>query len=796
MQRLPGKDARPGLLPWQILFLFFLLGLLAWGYPLAALCCASVFFVLQKHLLQGPGPGLLQAGALFCLGWLVQLWIYPSPEVPVPEWMQQRQKVDIEARVWKLEPKQNAKLQIILDQVRYTTQEGRHGELPSRLLWNWYDPPPTWPAPGQKITGKFRLKPIKGFANPGGQDSRFYWRGKQIKYRTYTSGQEEDLVLEQEPGLLWQLRQNLRSKILEQSPANGPGQGILLALLMGDRTLLEQETMDLIRRSSLAHSLALSGLHLGFLASMGWGLAWAWGRIRPGIYLYLPRPKLAVFLAAPLILIYIWLGQAKLSLLRAALMFFFWGLLLLLGKNKKLLDGLFFAVLVIVALDPAAVFDLSLQLSVLAVCGIILAWPLVSRSLQDWKDKAPAGKVLMPLLSILAITLVANAALLPALAAYFGEMSPHLYLNLFWLPVLGWVVLPLGLFALACSQLPVLEFLSPVLFTAAIQILNFMLSILQAFQEQGFLQPLILMRPLWPALLGYWLLLLLVLLCWPHKGKIPWKTACTALLLLLLPAVFQEWQIAKGHLKLQLLDVGQGQAIHIQGPKGQRLLLDGGGSWNSEFDLGRYALAPALTLNQAPSIDRILLSHSHYDHLRGLFYPLRHFKVRNFLDNGHWPQGKDKSILQSTLQDNKIPRQSLKQGQSLGLGSGLRLNVLHPPQDWEGKDPNNNSLVLRLTQQDKGLALLPGDIEQAGLRELLYKKDVDLKAQVLVLPHHGSRNSLNKEFLRRVDPDLALVSCGYLHHFGLPHQEVKDALQELDIPLYSTAKHGALQVLW
>jgi competence protein ComEC len=779
-----------------MLFIFFLLGLLALAKPFAALCSACVFFVLQKQLSQAPSPSLLQAGIIFCLGFLLQLWVYPDPGVAVPEWMQQRHKVDIEARIRQVEPKQDARLQMILDKVSYTTPDGYQDKLPSRLLWNWYDSPEDWPAPGQWVKAKLRLKPVKGFANPGSNNSRFYWRGKQVKYRTYTSGEADDLSLKQDPGFFWQLRQELRGKLLEQSPAEGPGQGLLLALLMGDRTLLDQQSMDLIRRSSLAHSLALSGLHLGFLASIGWGLAWLWGRIRPGIYMYLPRPKLAVFIAAPLILIYIWLGQAKLSLLRAALMFFFWGLLLLLGRNKKLLDGLFFAVLCIVLLDPAAVFDLSLQLSVLAVAGIILAWPVFSQYLQGWKDKGLGGKLLFSLLSILAMTLVANAALLPALAAYFGEISPHVYLNLFWLPLLGWVVLPLGLLALACSQLPVLGMFSPILFTAATQLLNSMFSILQALQEQGLIQPLVLLRPLWPALLGYWILLVLVLLYYSGSCKIPWKTVCLALLLLLLPSALQEWQLAREHLKLQLLDVGQGQAIHIQGPKGQRLLLDGGGSWNPDFDLGRYALAPALTLNQAPRLEQVLLSHSHYDHLRGLFYPLRHFQVDSFLYNGHWPQGRDRKVLEEILQHKEIPWQRLQQGQSLELGSGWRLKVLHPPQDCSYENPNDRSLVLRLTHKGQGLALLPGDLEQAALQELLKPKDLDLQAQVLILPHHGSRNSLNKKFLRRVDPDLALVSCGYLNHFGLPHQEVIDTLQEMGIPLYSTAKHGALQLHW
>ncbi|MFW5932336.1 MAG: DNA internalization-related competence protein ComEC/Rec2 [Desulfohalobiaceae bacterium] len=795
MKGQPGQDTRPGLLPWQKLFVFFLLGLLALAWPFAAICSACVLFLLQRQLLQGPGPGLLQAGALFCLGWLVQLWVFPGPQAPVPEWMQQRRKVEIEARILKVEPKQDSKLQIILDQVRYTAPDGTQDRLSSGLLWNWYDPPQKWPAPGQKLTGSFRLKPIKGFMNPGVTDSRFYWRGQGIKYRTYTSKEAETLELKGQPGFFWQLRQDLRQTILNQTP-QGPAQGLLLALLMGDRTHLDQETMDLIRNSSLAHSLALSGLHLGFLASMGWGLAWLWGRFWPGIYLFLPRAKLAVLMAAPLILTYLWLGQAKASLLRAALMFFFWGLLLLLGRDKKLLDGLFFAVLVIILLDPAAVYDLSLQLSVLAVCGIVLAWPVISPYLEAWRQQGPKGMTLFVLLSILAISLVANAALMPAMACYFGEISPHLYLNLFWLPLLGWVVLPLGLLALACSQIPGLELMSPVLFTAAAQLLDLMLLGLKSLQDQGLLQPLIVLRPLWPAILGYWILLILVLFRHSGQAAATRKAACAALLLMLLPAAMQEWQLSRQQVRLQVLDVGHGQAVHIQAPGGRRLLVDGGGSWNPDFDLGSYVLAPALSRNQTPKLDQLLLSHSHFDHLRGLFYPLRHFRIGEFLYNGHWPQGRDREMLQGLLQDRNIPVRRLSRAQSLDLGHGLQLQVLHPAADTSIDDPNNRSLVLRLSYQGLGLALLPGDIGQPGLQQLLKRQDVQLGAQVLLLPHHGSRKSLSLDFLRRVDPELALVSSGYLHHFGLPHQEVTAALQDREIPMYNTARQGALQVKW
>lgn len=787
--------AQPGLLPWQKLFLFFLLGLLALAQPWAAVLSAILLFIFQISLLKGPGPGILQAAVFFGLGWAVQSLLYPSPQIPVPDWMQNREKVNIQAKILKVETKQHNRLQIILGKVDYKLDNGQQGRLPSRLLWNWYDPPQTWPAPGQQVLGSFRIRPIKGFANPGHKDSRFYWRGKGIKYRTYTSAEKTRLDFKGNPGFFWRLRLDLRQQILERTDP-GSAQGLLLALLMGDRMLLDQETMEMVRRSSLAHSLALSGLHLGFLAAMGWGLAWLLGLIWPKIYLHLPRPKLAVYTAAPLILTYLWLGQAKPSLLRAALMFFFWGLLLLMGRNKKLLDGLFFAVLLIIFFDPAAVYDLGLQLSVVAVSGIVLAWPVFCSYFEHWKDQGLGSKILFFLLSILLVTLVANAALLPLISSYFGEISPHLYLNLFWLPLLGWLVLPLGLLALTCSQIPGLDFLSQSLFSASAWTINFMLTVLQSMQAKNLLQPLVMLRPLWPAMLGYWILFLLFVYCWPLKKRPPLKTASIAILLLLLPSGLHEWQTGKSRLELSLLDVGQGQAIYLQAPRGKRLLVDGGGSWNPDFDLGRYALAPVLTRNQEPRLHKVLLSHAHYDHYRGLYYPLNYFQIQQFLHNGYWPQGRDKKILDRILQEKEIQVIQLNQGDRIDLGPELYLEILHPPQGWDPQKVNDRSLVLRLVHQKRGIALLPGDIEQAALQKLLQNKDLDLQAQVLILPHHGSRSSLSQKFLQRVAPDMALASCGYLHHFNLPHTEVEQALHDLGIPMYSTAQNGALRISW
>jgi competence protein ComEC len=564
---------------------------------------------------------------------------------------------------------------------------------------------------------------------------------------------------------------------------------------LGDKFNLDYATIELVRRASLAHTLALSGLHLGFVASLGWILAWLAGKVHAPIYLYLPRPKLAVFLAAPLVLGYMWLGQASFSLLRAGLMFFFWGLLLLFDRRSILLDGLFAALAVIIICSPLSVFDLGLQFSAVAVSGIVLLGPLLYAYYSKWaEDKRWKCWLKVPLI-ILGISFIANLALLPLLVNSFGRVSPHLYLNLFWLPLLGWLVLPLGLLGLAFLFVPGLGLLGEFLLQGSAGTLELMLAGLGYLDSLGSLNVWVPLRPLWPQAIGYWLLLGLTVLYLYQKKRFSWLLLALGTLLLLAPGVYREVSNLKSKVSLKMLDVGQGQALLIELPRGKRLLIDGGGSWNPDYDLGKYVLAPALTGGKGPMLEQMVLTHADYDHYRGLYYPLRHFAVQEFAFNGQWPPKLEGKKMRRLLEEKDIRTQTWFKGKKIELGRQLFLEVLHPQAGVKYAEENNNSLVFRLVYKHQGLALLPGDIEASALQSLLASGQ-ELRAQVLVLPHHGSRTSFSPEFYQRVQPRLALASAGYLHFFNLPHDQVCEELQRQNVPLYTTAEHGAVTVSW
>ncbi len=792
LQKYFGSSA--GLLPWQRLFLFFLIGLFSFRYPLPSSVAAILLYFFYFQQLRS-NYFFFKSFLIFALGYVLAWWVFPfsSQHIEVFKWMKKREKIEMTGHIEQVRTKANNRLQIILSDIVYLSPFGRQNQLAGKVVWTWENPS-KWPDPGQDISARLRLKPVRGFLNPGTWDSRFYWALKGVKYRTYTKGNKTRIDLQGKKSWPWELRQKLRQNIVDFT-SKGPGQGLLLALLMGDRSKLSYSTLNLVRKASLAHSLALSGLHLGFLVSLAWLLAWSLGKIYPQIYLFMPRQKLMIFLAAPLILIYLWLGQFRPSLLRASLMFFFWGLLLLQGKKKVLLDGLFFALLVIVVLWPLSVFDLGLQLSVVAVTGIILMWPLFSSLFQSWWQGSKFKRLLLFPISILAISAIANIALLPLIVWNFGQFSMHLYLNILWLPVLGWIVLPMGLMGLGLSILPLPQIIGESLLEGAAVTLNFLVYLLQFLQAYEWLEVIVPQRCMWPEMFGYWILLMAVVFFWHRRQSFPKWRVLIGLSLLLLPSVSKELRFIHPEVSMHLVDVGQGQAVYVQGPEDTRVLIDGGGSWNKEFDMGRFVLAPFLIWGRSPKIDYVVLTHPDFDHMRGLYYILENFKVKKFLYNGVWPQGWDGEMLKMILSKEDIPSSTLHSKDKINLGRGLKIKVLHPPKNYEQTEKNDTSLVLKLAYKDRGLALIPGDIEESGLQTLM-QSGQNLQAKVLVLPHHGSRTSLCPEFYQMVDPELALVSCGYLNYFNFPHNSVIKALEEQHIPLKSTAEHGAIQIKW
>jgi len=707
--------------------------------------------------------------------------------------------------------------------------------LPGALVWTWQDPA-SRPTPGSRVVLGARPHATGGFDNPGTTDWGWRWRTRGVFLRTFTQG-AKNVRVESEAPLTpveaWRIR--LREAVLagaggkalvdtpladasameggvrtdaDAPPARSVGSrsrieadppsvracaaGMVLGLVTGERFAIGPADLDRVRRASLSHLLAVSGMNLAAVLAMGWAAAWLAGLVWPGVYLRLPRPKLAALIGFPLALGYLWLGRFEPSLTRAGLMFACWGALLLLGRERVLLDGLFAALLMMFLWNPLCVFEVGLQLSAAAVAGLILLMPLArplfvlfpKRSLWRWLGIIPLGWLL--------VTLAAQLAVLPIQFSVFGEASPHLYLNLLWVPVVEWAAQPLAyLGALTVLWLPVV---GNALLGWSGWVCSLMLGSLRDMDACGLLTVYPVLRPWQPEVLGY--VVLLGGLVWARSLGVRRRACwlCLCLALLAGPGLYRVWEQGRDHVRLTMLDVGQGQAVLIEARGGRRWLVDGGGTTSGTFDIGRAVVAPALTWGRLPRLDAVVMSHADRDHTGGLVYLLGSFRVGFLAGNGEIPKAGD---FQAALVESGLTPQTWRAGQRVDLGDDLALEVHHPPQGYP-KRGNDASLVLRLVWKGRGLAVLPGDAGQSVLDSLATgtSPDASLAADVLVAAHHGSASALSPGFYSRVGAKWALISCGRGNTFGFPAQQVLQALEQAGAQPLSTAYRGAISAEW
>lgn len=717
----------------------------------------------------------------------------------------------------------------LLANVRPTEQDAP--PLPGLLALSWRNPPPELASagPGQRLAATLPIRKVHGFANPGVWETESYWRDRNVYFRSWSrndgskNGKTAPYGLTGEASAAWRTREALRTKTLgalasgfndKGAPQVSQAAAFIPALLFGDRSFCDPAKLELVAKSTLAHSLALSGMHLGYAAAAGYAAAHLLSFLFPTLFLRVPRQKVGLVLAAPVCLVYLWLGGAPPSLVRAAIMLLFWAVLLWLKKPKVLADGLILAVACILVWSPTAMYDIRLQLSAISVAGIALAAPLLDRLIRaantprtrnSLNSPAPsrirARRVFLLLAAAGGTSIAAQASVLPLTLNAFPGTGLWFPLNLVWLPVLGAWVMPCafaGLFATACGQ----PWAASLLYSLASAPCEGLLELLQWMDATGFLAAPAALRPAWPASAGYWLLMLLIPAAWSPGAASPrvFAALCVGLVLVSAPTIQTMLPAKNETVRLQLIDVGQGQAVLTswEGKNGcGRALVDGGGFVSETFDVGRQVIAPALTRNTPPKLDWLINSHPDADHLQGLLFPLETFQIANTVFAQNFPGKTTKTMARrdEILTKRSITPRTVSAGDILRLAPDLVFEVLHPQQNPAGLSSNDAALALRLVWRGRPLALICGDLERKGIEQLL-SRGAETTAEVLVLPHHGSAGSFSPKLYDAVRPKLALAACGYANQWNFPAGKIRQALAERSISLETTAERGQITIEW
>ena len=562
------------------------------------------------------------------------------------------------------------------------------------------------------------------------------------------------------------LKKRLRENLSGASQADRTALALLLAFVLGETQDLPLAAVGAFRDGGVAHIVAVSGLQVALVAALLGFLV-----RKAGMSL---RARDATVLAATLLFAVFAGGRPPVW--RAALMIGLYLTARLLGRPTSPEHVLGFSACVILLADPSALFDVGFLLTFAAVFGLAeFGAPVVS-----WLR----GRDVPALLAdAIGATLGAELAVLPV-QAYVFNVVPFVALlsNPFIVPLSG-VFLFAGL-----ALLPLLV-VSPGVAAVAIVPLR-LLSDLQ-FGILDALDRLHAVRvvPTPPFALVAAVAGLLLVAGLAAARTVRRSALAAALLSAVVVVAAPPVAADPGTAILRAVDVGQGDCWLVVTPRG-RVLVDGGGSPDRAYEFGRLRLLPKLADAGAVSLDAVVLTHPHPDHTRGLLGVLSSLPVGRVVV----PRAAARNVfLDEVLAVARKRRLVLERFGAGGTfeAAGLVFDVLHPTDDpYPRARENNSSLVLR-TRAERLTLLLAGDIEAPAERELLVS-GADLRADVLKVPHHGSRTSTTPEFLARVAPRIGLVGVGRRNRFGHPAPEVVGRLAGAGVRVFRTDRDGDL----
>ena len=639
-------------------------------------------------------------------------------------------------------------------ELRVTAGEGAASELVGRSLrLGWYARPPALVPtlePGSVWRLKVRLRRPRGLVNPGGFDTERRALEQRIAATGYVVDPDRAHALTAGGGL-----DHARSQLSRKIAAALPPQRarFVTALALGDTRGLSDHDWDVLRATGLTHLIAISGFHVGLVAGFGALLAGGLHRWVPAWGRRWPRPQASAAGALVFAAGYTALAGFALPTVRTLLMIGVVLLARLLRRPQGLAEALAVAVIAILLADPLSVLAPGFWLSFLGVAW--LAWCL------------PQVRAEPVLVTFLRAQGVAVLGLLPLSVWFFSQASlPGPLVNLVGIPWISLLVVPLALAGVALT--PLSEAAATACWQASGALMQWLwigLEHIAAWPPSLVWLPEPSLAALLLALVGvFWLLL--------PRGSPGKPLALLLVLPLLWPAVDRP---ARGEVDLWLLDVGQGLALLVR-TRHHSLLYDAGPAAPRGLDLGEAVVLPALRARGVTVLDALVLSHGDNDHAGGAGAVLRGLPTARVLAPEGWA---------------RAGMWPCRAGQAW-TWDDVTFTVLHPPPYFPYLG-NESSCVLRIDAKG-GSALLTGDIGRHVEARLAKLPVAQVRANVLVVPHHGSDTSSSLDFIAAVRPSHGLVAVGQDNRFGLPKPIVTGRYARYGVTLLDTANAGAIHV--
>ena len=602
------------------------------------------------------------------------------------------------------------------------------------------------------ITGEVSIP--KERSNPGTFDYRRYL--KSIGIRCIITAENIENV--KKAGGIAALLKSAKCRTADIfESALGDDSAVVMGLLFGETSGIDEDIIETFRRGGTAHVLAVSGLHLGLLYSF----LCRFKRKKRSI-----PADIAIVLALSA---YTALAGFTASVVRACLMIFIHIAGNHLNRRYDLISSTCVSMIIILAVNPMQIYSAGFQMSFLAVITLGIMIPLIQKKIKG---------ILLPMIAV-------QTGMVPYTMYVFNYVSLTSVISNIPVYFIAAAMIPAGISVIAFCWLPVIA-------KPAAMITGLFVKLLLWCNDFTYMGGVFTFDVASPSVIFLAVYYIFIFYMCSEAGQIAlirrnYKKIVAVFAAAVICGAGCSVYLSDGFEKTDMVfvDVGQGDCLHIKAG-GKNLLIDGGGSFN--YNVGKSTLKPYLLKNGVTKIDMAIATHLHTDHYQGLKELSQTYRIKKL--GVYEANSVNENHLKKEFKTNEILY--LAAGDVINMGRNVSVEVLSPDRGnpLDEKDENKNSLVLRVNVKGSSV-LMTGDIDEKGEKSLI--ADTDIKADILKIAHHGSRYSSCEKFIAVAAPKIAVIQVGK-NTYGHPSEEVIKRLEEHKITVLRNDEQGAVGI--
>ena len=642
-----------------------------------------------------------------------------------------------------------------------------------------------------KLEGTY-IKPSKS-RNYRGFDYSNYLKTENI-YGTIEQNGKIELIKEKNINYLFINLYKVKNKIIKNINNKFPEEtrGVFLGILLGDKSSIEEDVRQNFADSSLSHILAVSGTHISYVVIC---ISVLFKKLKLNKNIRKVLTSLVLFM-------YLYLVDFSVSATRAVIMSTIVIMQMLFYRKQDTITTIAFSSIIILINNPYSILNIGFLLSYGGTIGIIL---FVNRiSIESKEDFFQRFKSYLK--DICIVTISAQTIIMPIIIYYFNTISfTFIISNIIASLIIGPIIM-IGLVIIAISffKIPIISLI--------IRFYNILIVILVRTADiisKIPMSKIYLKTPTTLEIIFYYsVVFLIALLIYIKKSnrKFIKKTIQIDIynlknffinnrnkVLIFISIVslisITSIKIPK-ELKINFIDVGQGDSCLITTPQNKKVIVDSGGS--ESYDVGKNVLLPYLLDKRITKIDYIMISHFDTDHCKGFEYVLENIKVKNVIISKQSETSENFKQIMKIIRKKRINLIIVQKETKIKIDNFTTVDILSPQSENIADNMNDNSIVAKFEAYNFSI-LFTGDASEKIEKELI-KEKINLKSDILKVSHHGSKTGTSEEFLKSVKPKIALIGVGENNKFGHPTKDVIKRLTENKIKIYRTDTDGEIRI--